>query len=114
MYEYRAKVISVYDADTIRVNVSLGFGVENNGLNGKGMKLRLFGIDAPEMRGEEKEQGKRSRDYLRGLIDGKEIIIKTVKDRTGKYGRYLAHIYLDGLYINDYLVDQGYAIYKKY
>ncbi len=33
MYKYKAKVIKVYDGDTIRVNIDLGFGMEMKGLN---------------------------------------------------------------------------------
>ena len=114
MYEYKAEVVSVYDGDTIRVKVDLGFGFSNNGSNGKGMSIRLFGINTPEVRGAEKVQGKISRDYLRSRILGKTITLKTVKDHTGKYGRYLGKIYLNGEYINETLVEKGYGVYKDY
>ena len=81
-------------------------------------KLRLVRINAPEMTGPEKAAGTAARDVLRELIDGKEIIIETVKDRRGKYGRYLAEIWLpeNGGYtnINDALVERGFAVYKEY
>ena len=114
MYEYRAKVLSVYDGDTIKVSIDLGFGVTNNGNDGKGVKLRLHGINAPEMRGPEKVEGRKSRDFLRKQILGKDIIIKTIKDRTGKYGRYLAIIIYKGKNINDLLVDKGFAVKHDY
>jgi len=114
MYEYKAKVISVYDGDTIRIKIDLGFGFSNNGTNGKGMSIRLYGINTPEIRGDEKVQGKISRDYLRSRILGKDIVIKTIKDKTGKYGRYLGKIYLNGECINDTLVEKGYGVYKTY
>ena len=72
-------------------------------------KVRLLGIDTPEVRGPEKLDGLISRDRLRELIDGKDIIIVTHKDRGGKYGRLLATIYLDGVDINQQLVDEGLA-----
>jgi micrococcal nuclease len=113
MYEYRAKVENVYDGDTITVSVVLGFGVY------KTEKLRLSGINAPELRGDERPYGLVSRDKLRELIQGQEIIIKTFKDKKGKYGRYIADIYLDnpetGLFcINDWLVENKLAVYKQY
>lgn len=41
-----------------------------------------------------------------------------MKDKKGKYGRYLAEIWLEceGKYINvnDLLVAKGYAVYKDY
>lgn len=114
MYEYKARVVSVYDGDTIRINVDLGFGVENKGNDGKGMIVRLYGINAPELRGDEKAEGFKSRDYLRSLIQDKEVIIKTIKDETEKYGRYLGKIYLGDLYVNDDLVQKGYAKTAEY
>ena len=46
MYTYRGEVKSVIDADTIDVLVDLGFGVHTM------QRLRLYGIDAPEMKTE--------------------------------------------------------------
>jgi len=115
MYAYKATVRSVYDADTIRVNVDLGFGTHNFGEEGKGLALRLYGINAPEMRGAEKVAGKAARDYVRMLIPvGTEIIIKTHKDKTGKYGRYLAEVFVtdaDGkeIHLNSHLIAVGHA-----
>ena len=72
MYEYTAKVIKVYDGDTITVDIDLGFGIML-----RKQTLRLYGINTPEVRGESKEEGKRVRDLLRERILEKTIIIKT-------------------------------------
>ena len=118
MYEYRAKVISAYDGDTVRAEVDLGFGISFKGINGKGVSLRLAEIDAPEMRGENKIEGKKSRDFIRQLIVGQRTIIKTEKDKKGKYGRYIVKIYANingrDRYINALMVEKNHAIYKKY
>ncbi len=103
MYQYKAKIISVYDGDTVTAVVDLGFLVS------KEMKLRLFGIDTPELRGEERPQGLIVRDILRERILNKEVIINSYKDKQGKYGRYLATILLDGEDINQWLLDNGHA-----
>jgi micrococcal nuclease len=112
MYEYKASVIKVYDGDTITAQVDLGFHF--NFTN----SFRLARIDCPEVRGESREEGLKSRDRLRELIMGKDIIIKTIKDRTEKYGRYLAEVYINiddiEVNINDLLVTEGLAIYKDY
>lgn len=113
LYYYKARVISVYDGDTVRVDVDLGFKswIHNE-------KLRLARIDAPELRGDERPEGLLSRDFLRELILGKEVVLHTFKDRQGKYGRYLADIWLnrDGKWvnINDLLVTEGHAVYYQY
>ena len=103
MYHYKAKIIAVYDGDTVTAMVDLGF------LHFQEMKLRLFGIDTPELRGEEREQGMVVRDLLREMILDKEVEIHSYKDKQGKYGRYLATIVIDGLDINRWLLDEGHA-----
>ena len=112
MYEYNAKVVRVYDGDTITVKVHLGFKITVQ------ETIRLFGIDAPEVRGTDKEIGRISRDKLRALILDKEVIIKTYKDKKGKYGRYIADIYLETenglLCVNDWLVKEKLAEYRQY
>lgn len=108
-----AQVQSVYDGDTCRVDIDLGLGmwIRNE-------KVRLVRINAPEVTGPEKVRDEASRDFLRELIDGKEVIIETVKDRRGKYGRYLADIWIErgGVWmnVNDTLVAAGHAVYEEY
>tara|TARA_B110000285_G_C14612191_1_gene375423 strand:+ start:181 stop:519 length:339 start_codon:yes stop_codon:yes gene_type:complete len=103
-YCYKATCTSVYDGDTVTLDISLGFNITMHK-----QKVRLLGINTPEVRGEEREDGLVSRDRLRELIDGKDVIIATHKDKGGKYGRLLATIYLDGVNINQQLVDEGLA-----
>lgn len=113
LFHYTAHVQSVYDGDTCRVDIDLGLGIWV-----RNEKLRLMRINAPEMTGADKVLGAASRDFLRELIDGKEIIIETVKDQRGKYGRYLAEIWieLDAVWVNanDALVAAGHAVYQDY
>jgi micrococcal nuclease len=108
MYEYRAYVRKVYDGDTITVDFDLGFGVVL-----KSQKIRLLRIDAPEVRGVERPEGLKSRDALRDLIGNKWVQIKTYKDKKGKYGRWLADVFVENndtqLNVNDWLVTEGHA-----
>jgi len=115
LYHYRAEVVSVYDADTITVRIDQGFN------NSTKKVLRLARIDAWELRLEERERGLKARDWLKSIIPpGTEILVKTFKDKTGKYGRYIADIYcyneeLDKfINLNDELVSKGHAVYKEY
>lgn len=89
MFEYEAKVVDVYDGDTITVDIDLGLGIWL-----RGEKLRIYGISAPEVRGVERPKGLASRNYLRTLILGKAVKVRTLKDAKGKYGRYLATVLL--------------------
>lgn len=119
LYVYEAMVNEVYDGDTITVNVDLGFHTQ-----AVGEKLRLFGINAPEMRGPEKGQGTITRDWLREMVLGKRLLLETFKspkgfDKKGKFGRYLVKLFLeqeDGLYldINAELVSLGLAQTANY
>ncbi len=108
-YLYKAVISSVYDGDTVTADIDLGFHVWIHD-----EKLRLSRINAPEVRGKERPEGLISRDWLREKIQGKAVVIKTVKDKKGKYGRYLIEIILDGVNINDELVKNKLAEYKSY
>lgn len=114
LYHYKAHVVSIYDGDTIRVNIDLGLGIIHKGNTGKGVSIRLYGINTPEVRGEERTEGLISRDYLRKEILGKDVILQTIRDKTGKYGRYLGIVYHEGKNINDWLVEQGLAVKAEY
>tara|TARA_A100001037_G_C15083783_1_gene605582 strand:+ start:654 stop:974 length:321 start_codon:yes stop_codon:yes gene_type:complete len=106
MYEYRAKIISVYDGDTVTADIDLGFEVWLHA-----QRLRLLNVNTPEVRGKSKKEGIVSRDALRERILDKEVIIKS--DRRGKYGRWLVEIFLDDENINEWLLTEGLAVPYK-
>ena len=108
-YIYKAHVTSVYDGDTITCNINCGFGIILSN-----QKIRLYGINTPEVRGDTKKKGIEVRDKLREKILNKDILIKTIKDKKGKYGRWLGIIYYNQLNINDWLVKNNYAINQEY
>lgn len=103
-YIYDAYVVEVYDGDSITADIDLGFGVLL-----KHQKIRLLGINTPEISGEERPAGIIARDWLRENILYKKVIIKTYLDKKEKYGRWLAEVYIDDMYINETLVQQGLA-----
>ena len=104
MYEYRARVLSVYDGDTIRADIDLGLCVKLCN-----QQLRLYGINTPEVRGSYRLKGIAARDALRSLIDGEDVKIVTHKDRTGKYGRWLVEVWFREIHVNEWLLQNGYA-----
>lgn len=112
LYTYQAKIVSVYDGDTVTAEIDLGFHVKVT------EKIRLSGINTPELRGSERQEGLKARDELRKWILDKELFINTQKDKKGKYGRYLGTLYLEEngelVNINKRLVDEGFAEYKDY
>lgn len=105
LYTYKAKVLSVYDGDTYTLKFDLGFKISVE------HKVRMLYIDTPELRGEEREAGLVVRDVVREHILGKEVVVKTHRDKSGKYGRYLVELYIeemDQMY-NIWLIDNGHA-----
>ena len=138
LYRYRAIFRSNYDGDTVTVDLDLGMRTWM-----LGVKLRLFGIDTPEIRSHdetEKANAIKARDFIsRRIPVGSEIMIETHKDQSGKFGRLLATIFLksdrngvppsgdggyrkggppsgDGSYrsLNELLVEKGLAVRAEY
>lgn len=113
-YYYIAEVVKVYDGDTCTCVVDLGFKTSVK------IKVRLVGIDTPEIRtkdDEEKVRGYASRDWLREKILDKKVLLHT-SDK-GKFGRWLGTIWNleenKPLFENSYnkqLINEGHA--KEY
>ena len=102
-----AKVIKVYDGDTITVASKLPF----NKSPIYRFSVRLRSIDSPEIKGESKREcdlAIEARDALHKLIYGK--IIELRNNGKEKYGRLLADLYYNDIHINKWMVDNGYAV----
>ena len=98
----------VYDADTLMdMTLDLGFGVSIV------VTGRLFGIDAPELRGAERTRGLLARDWLRARLQvANDVRVETQpvdEKQQGKYGRWLVTIWADNENLNQSLVKHGYA-----
>ena len=108
MYEYACKVERVVDGDTVDVVLNLGFDIMYKS------RVRLYGIDTPESRTrnlDEKARGKMAGAFLKNKIDtGEKIVIQTkLKDSRGKFGRVLGNIIVDGININQLMIDNYHA-----
>lgn len=91
--EFEGKVVSVMDGDTIRVLVG-----------SKQVKVRLFGIDAPER---SQAFGKQAEQELKSLIWKKQVRV-IVKD-TDQYRRTVGLVFLGDLEINLEMIKKGMA-----
>jgi micrococcal nuclease len=108
----------------VEAEIDLGFSVSMT------RKVRLYGINAPEVRGDEKEQGEESKVHLikicylyalnqKGgrVMDSPVLLIKTYKDRTGKYGRILGTLMgLDNdepIDLNQKMVEDSFASQRE-
>lgn len=106
-YVYDATLIRNYDGDTITALLDVGFRDYTT------RTLRLAIIDTPERRGESLEEGRLIQRVVEEKLKGKTFTVQTEKDRTGSWNRYIAHIWVDGLYLNHWLYEMGYAIIWK-
>jgi len=114
LYHYAATVIEVYDGDTLTVDLDLGLGLWRSH-----QTIRLWKINTPEVKGADREQGLAVRDFVRGLVLNKTILLRTIldkrgADRTEKFGRLLGEILVADeqgvlINVNDLLLAQGMA-----
>jgi len=79
----------------------------------KGIKVRLLGINTPEIpHGSKPGQimGAAATQALKKLIDGKTVRLSFDRERKDRYKRKLAQVWLrDGRWVNGLLLEQGYA-----
>ena len=104
-YETMAKVVKVYDGDTVHV-VFKYFDKYFK------WNCRILHVDTPELRtkdAEEKKRGYECRDKLSALIMDKVVSLKCSK--FDKYGRLLVEITVPetGIKIHEYLISEGLA-----
>lgn len=114
LWFFRAKVMRVVDGDTVYLYADKGFHEYMI------MKVRLAGIDAPELRPRsgtpaqriaEKVLATQATQRLEDLIGGKEVIVRT--EKAGKFGRWLGEIYLPSdatKTANQTLLEEGLAV----
>src|SRR4029079_6759569 len=107
---YQAIVTKVYDGDTITVDLDMGLRVWQ-----KEIDVRLFGINAPELKGATHDKGVLSRDALRALLPlGSKVTV--MSHAYEKYGRLLATVVTapdeDGasIEVNKWMVAHGFAV----
>lgn len=101
------QVIKVYDGDTITIASKLPYPTSPL----YRLSVRLNGIDTPEIKGkseDEKTSAKRVRDALSDLILHKEVQLQNIQSE--KYGRILADVFYDNIHINEWLIQQRYAV----
>ena len=95
MYQYQAEIVKVVDGDTYEIDIDLGLTVWV-----RGERIRLYGVNTPEVYGvkhdsEEYIKGKAASDFVKSIMKkGTQAIVETLKDSKGKYGRYLAVLYV--------------------
>ena len=99
------QAVKISDGDTLNVQK-----VENGKFVGEIVKIRMFGIDAPE---KAQDYGIESKQALEKLVNGKTLEIEE-KNRD-RYGRTVAVVYVNGKNVNEEMVKNGNAWwYQEY
>lgn len=93
-----AQVVSITDGDTFRVS-----------LNGQEKIVRFIGIDTPEISRTPECFGQEAKHFLTSLLAGKTVYMEKDVSETDRYQRLLRYVYVDDVFVNKYLVEQGYA-----
>ena len=106
-YMYKAIVEKVVDGDTVDLLIDCGFNITRK------ERIRFYGVDAWETRGEEREAGLKAKDFVKSLLPvGSQCVVRTGKQQ-GKFGRYLGEIFVDDKSLNELLLEHGHAeVYK--
>ena len=96
---WHGMVVGISDGDTITVLHE-----------GRGEKIRLYGIDAPE---KGQAFSKKAKQFTSSMVYGKTVKVEP-KD-IDQYGRTVALIYVNGQSLNEALIKNGFAwVYRKY
>jgi endonuclease YncB( thermonuclease family) len=109
--EFFAKVVKVYDGDTITVAMK-----PFSELGVRQFQVRMHGYDSPEIRpprsavGRERtiERAREARDALAAMILD-EIVLLEVLPENDKYGRLLCKVRHRGVVVNDAMVKNGHG-----
>ena len=104
-------VTKVIDGDTFYIKI-----------NGADVSVRMIGIDTPETVDPRRAVGcfgKKASEETKRLIEGKQVLLTKDITDTDKYNRLLRYVFLpisggENLFINDYLVRQGFAKNSTY
>ena len=130
MIKYIIIILTLFFFQTIQASEIIGFPkvVDGDSIHIKSYKIRLEGIDAPEMRQKCKKPYLQimfftfQRDYYCGQVSKKKLVqkignksVKCILLGKDRYKRYLAKCFKGTINLNRWMVRNGYAIaYRKY
>ena len=97
--DYNMTVTEVVDGDTFYL--------------GNGEKVRMLGINTPESG---RPYAEEATEFLTNMILGKEVTLvnDSKNDDSDSYGRLLAHVYVNDIFVNYEIIKAGYAFWYPY
>ena len=75
-------------------------------------KVRLIGVDTPETvhpRRPVESYGPEASSYTRLRVEERPVTLEFDQEERDRYGRLLAYVFVDGMFLNADLVDEGYG-----
>jgi micrococcal nuclease len=96
-------ITRVIDGDTIEIE--------------GGQRVRYIGVDTPETVDPRKPVqcfGVEASNRNKALVEGKQVRLEKDVSETDKYGRLLRYVYVDKVFVNLVLVQEGYAYSSTY
>lgn len=114
LYHYRAKIVRVVDGDTLDAEIDMGFSTWNK------TRLRLDRINAYEVKlykgvtEEDKAKGLEAKAMVEEMLakTNGECIVHTTEQ--GKYGRWVAEVWIDSKNLADELLLKNLAVKAEY
>ncbi len=101
-----ARVIGVRDGDTIEVDIG-----------GSKKVVRYIGVDTPESVDPRRPIecfGREASNINKSLVENQTVQLEKDVSETDKYGRLLRYVYIGDIFINRYLVEEGFANASAY
>jgi len=108
---YPARLLSITDGDTITVKLDMGLRITRD------ERIRLLGIDTPELRGESRAAGLAATEFVRqwmvmaaSSVFDWELLIATTK--ADSFGRWLGDVHRvgDGANLSQDLLAAGHGV----
>jgi len=100
----RGRVVNVLDGDTLDYEV---FSCEET-WHGT-IRVRLAGIDAPEMKGPDVAKARRAQSRLIGMVLGRDCVLIPCRRWCDCYGRLIGHVFVGNKSCGLELLAQGLA-----
>jgi len=103
-YRYSASLVKVVDGDTLDFMVDLGFNISHK------VRVRLYGVNTPELKSGSEDAKVAKQFTTLWLAACSDLTVETIKDKSDKYGRFLAKVWDGDKCLNTDLLVKGLAV----